>query len=365
MGNKIVMLISMAVFLSVSACRDDSDNTITGNWSYFGESRATARTQVASFTIGDTAAYFIGGYYYNNKEYWYKEVWKATLNSSGDYLSWMQLDSMPETCLIRTGAVAFSIGNKGYYGLGYSGKTGVDSTQYKYLNDFWEFDPSKPKGSMWTQMTDYPVGGIEGATGFGDNVNNIGYVIDGIDDMVENATYTFDPNIGTTGTWTKLYGANNEFPGYGRYYGMSFTIDNKTYVLGGINSNGEYLYDFFVFNPSANNWSKLNFIKNELNNESFDDDYTMQRKSGSTFVLNGKGYLTLGYKGGVLIDTWEYNPNDDRWTRKTAFESTKRTMANGFTLSNRAFVCFGRNSSSYYNEIYEFQPDAEKDRYDN
>jgi hypothetical protein len=366
MRNLVFLLISTVVLLS--SCGNEPDTTYIGNWYTVGESKASTRNKVASFTIGDTIAYFIGGYYYKNKEYWRKDVWKAKINSLNN-LVWTRIDSLPSECLIRTGSVAFAIGTKGYYGLGYSGQiTGKDSAKsYTYLSDFWQLDPSQPSGSMWTQMADYPSSsnGIEGAIGFGDNVNNIGIVLGGNHDMMINETYTFDPNSGAKGTWTEQNGTSLQYNGNGRMNGSSFTIKNKTYVFGGINSSNEYQYDFFVYDPSTLSWTRLNDIADKLQNESFDDNYTMQRIYGCTFVLNDKGYLTLGYKSGILIDTWEYNPNDDRWTRKTAFENTARNYATGFAISNRAFVCFGSNGSSYYNGVYEFQPDAEIDDYDN
>jgi hypothetical protein len=367
MRNITFLLISITTILSSCGSKNSSSNSTKGNWSYIGESRATTRTQVASFTLGDTAVYFIGGYYYKNKEYCCKDVWKATINNNG-YFYWVQLDSMPSECLARTGAIAFAIANKGYYGLGYSENTGDETTDFLYLTDFWEFDPSQPKGYMWTRKSDFIGPGVIGATGFGDNINNKGFVICGKNKatVTINTTYVYDPNNGTDGTWTKGNGQSYVYPGDSRAFGMNFTINNKTYVFGGINSNNEYLYDLYVFDPSQSVWTKLNYISNRIENETFDDKYTMQRQGGSTFVLNDKGYLTLGYNAGYLTDTWEYNPNDDRWRIKTSFENAGRTCANGFSLNGRAFVCFGNNeTTSYYNGIYEFQPDADVDVYDN
>jgi N-acetylneuraminic acid mutarotase len=65
----------------------------------------------------------------------------------------------------RETAIGFSIGNKGYVGLG------TDATYSDKNKDFWQYDPST---NTWIKKADYPGTGIYGATGF--SVNDKGYV---------------------------------------------------------------------------------------------------------------------------------------------------------------------------------------------
>ena len=55
----------------------------------------------------------------------------------------------------RSGAVGFSIGNKGYMGTGVSGNT--------KFNDFWEYDPET---NVWTQKANVTFTGRNNATSF-------------------------------------------------------------------------------------------------------------------------------------------------------------------------------------------------------
>jgi N-acetylneuraminic acid mutarotase len=57
--------------------------------------------------------------------------------------------------IARSGAVGFTIGNKGYIGTGYN-----DST---YPHDFWEWDKTT---NVWTKKADYPGGSAGVAVGF-------------------------------------------------------------------------------------------------------------------------------------------------------------------------------------------------------
>lgn len=68
----------------------------------------------------------------------------------------------------RSEASFFSIGDKGYYGLGYNGSTGT-------LDDFYEFDFDAP--SVWTPITPFPGGRRRHAISF--SLSNRGYVLGG------------------------------------------------------------------------------------------------------------------------------------------------------------------------------------------
>src|SRR6187401_3090752 len=69
----------------------------------------------------------------------------------------------------RTQAVGFSIGSKGYLGIGYN--TLVTDPQ-----DFWEYDPIT---DTWTQLTDFPGSPRNSSFGFG--ISMKGYIGTGYD----------------------------------------------------------------------------------------------------------------------------------------------------------------------------------------
>jgi hypothetical protein len=80
--------------------------------------------------------------------------------------------------------------------------------------------------------------------------------------------------------------------------------------------------------------------------------------------MNGLVYLTTGENGGFNSDTWEYNPNNDLWVKRTAFEGSARTGALSFNVNQRGFVLTGRSGSLSFDNSYEFYPTAKYEKND-
>ena len=76
----------------------------------------------------------------------------------------------------RTGAVGFSIGNKGYIGTGFA-----------YYKDFWEYDPAL---NTWTQKADFGGGERWDAVGF--SIGDKGYIGTG-GSSVEKDFWEYNP----------------------------------------------------------------------------------------------------------------------------------------------------------------------------
>jgi hypothetical protein len=182
------------------------------------------------------------------------------------------------------GAKAFSVGNKGYLGLG----GGADVYQ-----DFYEYDPTS---NTWTQIADFPGGKRTYAVSF--SIGNLGYVGLGEDD---NGTfysdfYAYDPS---NNTWTQIA----DFPGTARGYSVAFNIGLIGYVgTGDSTGEGGALSDFWEYNPATNIWTQL-------------ADYGgggITRACG--FSIGSKGYLGTGAyfdnEGNVIFTNsfWEFSP---------------------------------------------------------
>jgi N-acetylneuraminic acid mutarotase len=345
------LLLLLAIVISIVSCsKDDSSTTLVGNWVSRSQFKGVAKNYTVTFTINDKA-YIIGGASYDNKQYWYNDVWEY----DSETYTWVAKDSLPKSCALRTRAVGFSIGNKGYYGTGYD-------NDYNRLNDFWIFDPSAAAGKQWTKHPDGFKGTARyGATAFA--VNGKGYIIGGFDANYLNDTWEFDPTVGTYGTWTELTGKNS-FPGYKRMNGLAFVIGTKAYVCTGV-SNSAYVKDLWEFDATAKTWTEKNKIAN-VSDESFDDDYTIVRELGSTFVIDSKAYITCGQSSSVLTDTWEYDPTTDLWAKKSYFEGSARTRAAAFSVNNKGFILTGNGSvgtstNNYFDDVWEFKPNDESD----
>ncbi|HRG78935.1 MAG TPA: T9SS type A sorting domain-containing protein [Cyclobacteriaceae bacterium] len=244
---------------------------------------------------------------------------------------WTQLKNFPGYG--RASAVAVTIGDKAYVGLGAGGPSGV-------LNDFWEFDAMT---GAWTQKSDFPSVGRWGAIAFA--VNGKAYVGTGVTvRTVHNDMYEYNPALNQ---WTQ----KSNYPAGPRYTGMTFTIGNKAYAGGGKGSD-TYLgtYDFWEYNATNDTWIRRADIGNT-------NDGYVRRSLGVGFTVDSKGYIGLGAKDydTRMKDLWEYNPLNDAWTRKHDLPAIERYGASAFVLNNRAYVGGGQYYSPQ-NDLWEYVP---------
>ncbi|MBK7149552.1 MAG: hypothetical protein IPH78_12235 [Bacteroidetes bacterium] len=110
----------------------------------------------------------------------------------------------------RNGAVAFSIGDKGYIGTGYNGTS--------YLNDFWEYDPAT---NAWTQRANFGGTARWGSEGF--NIGSKGYIGTGYDGAYQKDFWEYDP---AANSWLQ----KADFVGTARADAIGFSIGSKGYI---------------------------------------------------------------------------------------------------------------------------------------
>src|SRR6185503_19933413 len=85
----------------------------------------------------------------------------------------------------RSGHAVFSVGNKGYVGLGYNGSS--------WLNDLWEYDPTN---NTWTQKANF--GGPARSAAVGFSIGTKGYMGTGLAGSTRYSDlYEYDPPINT------------------------------------------------------------------------------------------------------------------------------------------------------------------------
>lgn len=297
------------------------------------------------------------------------------LNSSYAQSTWTQQADFGGTA--RTGAVGFSIGNKGYLG------TGNDDN---YKNDFWEYDVET---NAWTQKADVKGLSLTNASGF--SIGSKGYLGTGNDGNYTEQFWEYDPelnvwkkkakfgpaqkgwyqgvgfSIGGKGylgagkvgvgdpqksfweydpllnTWTK----KADFGGSARLGAAGFTIENKAYVGTGSDMQGSYLKDFWEYDPAQNAWTQK---------ASFEG---AGRRGAVGFSIGNKGYLGTGYTGAnYKKDIWEYDPAVNTWVQKPSLGGTGRAYAVGFSIGNRGYIGTGRNSDGLLKDFWEYTPDA-------
>ena len=289
-----------------------------GQWNQKSNLPATARHRSSAFTIGDKG--YVGmGHYNTGQHVIFKDLWEYDPATD----SWTQKADFAGT--LRYQCAAFGIGDYGYMGLGRN----VDDN---YEQDFWKYDPS---ANLWYPIADFPGVPRRGATAF--VINKKGYV--GLGQTTAGyATdfYKYKPN---SDTWEAVA----DFIGAPRMNPVSFVNNGKAYVGVG-HTWGQALNDFYEFNPTSNYWLQKANV----------GDSTRQDATG--FAVMGNGYIGLGnnvdgsqnYK-----DFWQYNFYSDSWTRINDFPGSARRYAVSFVIGNTAY-CQGGTNGTNLNDFWSF-----------
>jgi N-acetylneuraminic acid mutarotase len=199
---------------------------------------------------------------------------------------WTQKASLPTTPA-RGSAVGFSIGTKGYVGIGF--KELYNGSPLEYYNDFWEWDQAT---DIWTQKADFAGNQRSGAVGF--SIGNKGYIGTGSDGT--SHSHEFWEWDQTTDIWTQ----KADFAGGQRAAAVGFSIGNKGYIGTGINSDqaSYLLQDFWEWDQSSNTWARVA------------DCAGGPRCYAFGVSIGNKAYIGTGsnYNNSYLQDFWEYDP---------------------------------------------------------
>ncbi len=99
--------------------------------------------------------------------------------------------------------------------------------------------------------------------------------------------------------------------------------------------------DFWEYDPLTDSWTRKA------------DFPGSGRAYALAFAMGTKGYVTQGLlgmtNGGASVtlgrDLWEYDAQQDAWTRRTDFPGAARTMAVGFAIGPTGWIGLGTNAS--------------------
>ncbi|WP_345029746.1 Kelch repeat-containing protein [Ravibacter arvi] len=316
------MLASSVLFLG--ACNDeDVEPEYIGNWYQTGlpDFEGITRRSAVGFTIGELG-YAGLGYSANQerlKDFWeynpVQKFWtqKAAFGGTarqdavafsignkgyvgtgydGDYKSdfweydpasnkWKQVDSLPSTSGsgARQQAVAFTLGNKAYVGLGFDGN---------YKQDFYEYTPDD-KGGNWKQITSFIGGKRQGAAAF--VIGDKAYVGFGRGNTAVNHSDLYEFNPGAEQVWV----AKAELTDHPRTNPLAVSLNNKGYIIGGIQASS--LKDVWEYDPVGDAWTQKT---------SFEGG---QRSYAIGFSLKNVIYYGTGTSGSFLDDFWGFDPS--------------------------------------------------------
>ncbi len=251
---------------------------------------------------------------------------------------WVQKQSLYISALPQTEAVGFSIGSKGYVGLG---SNPIALNPGTTQNDFWEFDPVT---NVWTQKANYPGAGGPGAVGF--SIGGKGFVGTG---SAQSGFWAYDP---VSNIWTQ----KSDVPGGIRTDAVGFSISGKGYIGTGSDKTGptdlfgyKFKKDFYEYDPAVDTWTKKS-------------DFPGSARSKAIGInIGNKGYVGLGQDSTDTLqkDFWCYDPIHDAWNKKTDFPSGARYGAAAFSIGGFGYVGTGSTYLSYAlernnNDFYQY-----------
>jgi hypothetical protein len=260
--------------------------------------------------------------------------------------TWTQKTNFPGT---RYCAAGFSIGTKGYIGIGYSG-VGTATTVFA---DFWEWDQTT---NVWTKKANYP--GASGGMVASFSIGTKGYIATGQKNTgngFTNELWEYDPALDN---WTQKASLPST-PNPPRAWAVGFSIGTKGYVgTGSIDNDGtspDHVYqDFWEWDQTTNVWTRKA------------DFGGGPRSYAVGFAIGNKGYIGTGeyiYGSGgnkITIDTkdfWEWDQATNIWTRKADFGGTARGYAKGFSIGTKGYIAMGMDTSfTAANDLWEWDP---------
>jgi len=303
----------------------DASPSASDTWTRKADFGGTARHASVGFSIGSKGYIGLGE---SNDSPGDLDFWEYDPTAN----SWTQMADFGGTS--RIGAVGFSIGSKGYIG------TGRGGSSYK---DFWEYNPTT---NQWTRKADFGGTARIGAVGF--SIGSRGYIGTGADDSdgtnyCQKDFWEYNP---TTNIWTR----KADFGGATREGAVGFSIGSMGYIGTGLYGPDDTNYnDFWAYDPTANTWTQKADFEGEA------------RTSSVGFSIGSKGYIGTGVYESLVSkkfkDFWEYDPALNTWTRKADFGGTARYSAVGFSIGSKGYIGTGRfYGDSYAKDFWEYEP---------
>lgn len=288
-------------------CTSDELLNVLSPWSVIKDGDKFYRTGAAAFSIN-------GKGYVGMGENVNSGMWYVVYNDLNEFNpatgQWKKLADMP--AMEREDVIGFSIGDKGYIGLG-------NNASGFYFTDLWEYDPDT---DSWEQKADFP-----GEARYEPACVVIGekaYVGLGFTSDDKRDFWQYDPALDQ---WTRV----SDCPGSGGGY-MGFCIDGKGYFTSGHSGSGVYSGVVWRYDPEKDEWARMSDFPGSL------------RSLPVSFEINGFGYIGTGQVSSrSLKDFWRYHADEDKWVRVSDLTTDGRYFARSFIIGNKAYIVSGIN----------------------
>lgn len=140
----------------------------------------------------------------------------------------------------------------------------------------------------------------------------------------------------------------SDFGGTARYGSTSFSIEGKGYI--GLGYGVGRLKDFWAYDPVTDTWSQVA------------DFGGTARFFAAGFSIGSKGYVGTGNDGIQKNDFWEYNPSTNVWTQKANFGGIPRDAAVGLSIGLKGYMGTGELADAFdtkLNDFWEYDPSTD------
>jgi len=238
-------------------------------------------------------------------------------------------------------ASGFSIGTKGYIGIG------ADAGFANFFVDFWEWDQST---NVWTQKAVYP--GCSGATAVSFSIGTRGYIATGQNTCGNGFTGQLWEYNSITNNWTQ----RAALPGTPtRAWSVGFSIGTKGYIGTGAKDFGSPITaydDFWEWDQLSDTWTQKTSYPGG------------PRKYAAGFSIGTKGYIGTGMDNSVnpaidivTKDFWEWDQSTDSWSQKADFPGVARGYACAFSIGTKGYMGMGHDTAwNGFPDFYEYEP---------
>ena len=152
--------------------------------------------------------------------------------------------------------------------------------------------------------------------------------------------------------YAQIFTQKDDFPGGLRQSPIFFSIGDKIYVGGGLDTT-IFKSDLWEYNTAMDIWTKKKDLPTTL---------TLT----SSANLNGQIYLGLGWDSGKSLSSWWlYDSANDNWIKKADFPGKPRYGAACYSWNNEIYILGGGDYDTAnmkwvsYNETWKYNPAAD------
>ncbi|MEE3037013.1 MAG: M43 family zinc metalloprotease, partial [Bacteroidota bacterium] len=134
-----------------------------------------------------------------------------------------------------------------------------------------------------------------------------------------------------------------------RHHPITFSSNRYGFVMAGNTASGTYLKDVHRYDSQTDSWEQL-------------ADFPGNPTGFGYGVSNGnKAYVGFGRNStSYNTDWWEYDINNDFWTQLASFPSDGRIHPAMVLVTNRVYMGMGNNSSGNLNDWWEYNIDTDE-----